>query len=392
VTHIARFLITLNFCFPFINGEALTGIPFELNIIPLLLAAILVPAICAYGGRELALLALAVAACFLFADLDRASRLAFNMLPFILCMSYIRFCARRHIDVLYGPIVYAAYLLFTALCIYQALHNAGFLAMPGNLVAFLDFALPRYMQTSYDDLGLRGVQGWASEPSGAALLSLGFYLYLRGTYPDHGRLLAVLYLANIFLNKSVYAFATLILLIAVHLITSKSFQQKLAGGMVAIASLVTAAFYFPRIHDVYQNIAAQGMSLASNPELSRLVQVLYPLNAFPMYYEPVMYFGTTLHPIGLFASALGYGSVFGMLLLVSIGLTLRQAFTQVMPYEWMRLNGPPAFFILFLAPANFVPVALCAVMIAKTRNETGQFLRSRAMPLSPSYMSRPGSA
>jgi hypothetical protein len=34
--------------------------------------------------------------------------------------------------------------------------------------------VPRYMDAPYDDLGTRGVQGWASEPSSAAMTCFSF--------------------------------------------------------------------------------------------------------------------------------------------------------------------------------------------------------------------------
>ncbi len=66
--------------------------------------------------------------------------------------------------------------MFVGFSIAQTADMQLFPVLPGWLTDALINIVPRYSGTPYDEFGIHGVQGWASEPSGAAVMGAAFAL------------------------------------------------------------------------------------------------------------------------------------------------------------------------------------------------------------------------
>lgn len=130
-------------------------------------------------------------------------------------------------------------------------------------------------------------------------------------------------------------------------------------SLLAILFLALATMFYVassgRIAELKTRILMDGVDRASNVELIRFAQLLYPLQQFPHIYRPPTLFGAVvMEPMGLLALLAGYGSVPGILWL---------AYIQWRNFPFGRVALRPfaliaGLLLLVMVPADLIPSIL----------------------------------
>jgi len=212
--------------------------------------------------------------------------------------------------------------------------------IPDWLTKALATIVPRYMDAPYDEFGMRGVQGWASEPSSAAMTCFAFSVVAMQQEPKKRWLILFAFAVLAALNKSVYG---MLFLVFLGVVSVWGMRRRLHALLVVIP--IGAVFsYFVlqsgRVSEFRENLLIFGLSQDSNRELLRFAQIVYPITAFPGMYNPVSFFGLDMQPLGLLHLLIGYGSIIGGI------LYYRLAFRS---FQWID--------------AKSIPMALAAVFV-----------------------------
>lgn len=354
----ARFLVAVNFVWPFVNAAYFfPESTVEVNFLPVFLAVGLAPEILFEDLASLTLILATVGLAALWGSQDSALRLIVGTVPILFLISLHRRFLRSRQQLIPRFVAYSALAVFVGFSVLQYIDFNLFSFIPGWFKSAMAVAVPRYMDEPYDEFGTRGVQGWASEPSGAALTCFSFCVVAMRQDPQKrwGILLGFAILTAV--NKSIYGIFLLALL---GLGCLWHFRNKLYALLLAIP-LGGAFAYFvrqsSRLAEVREGLLVLGLSQDTNRELARFAQMTYPLSAFPGMYKPVSIFGIDMQPLGLLPLLIGYGSVVGIIVYFRLAvLRLRFADRKSVP-----LALATTLVLSFLSPASFVPVIVAFV-------------------------------
>jgi hypothetical protein len=350
---LARWIITICLIWPFLNTNYFFNATFETNFLPIFVAALLMPEALLNDKRSLLLvLAVILMSAVIQPNGSGYLRLAIALLPILFIFNVYRISEGRNEELVNSKTAYRTLFVFVGFCVVQYIHFNLSAIVPEWVTQFLQTVVPRYMGAPYDDSGIRGVQGWASEPSGAALMCLGLATVVIQQDPRKRTSVLLLFALLTVLNKSIYCLLFLVFLGFVHLTNLKRARYSI---VFVVLIFPIGAWYLStsaRVNEFRQSTARYGLDETSNRELQRVAQIILPVTSFPKLYSPVTLFGITrIEPIGLFPLLVGYGSVLGFIVyyrLVFQLLRLRDA------SSWpMALCG--ILVLSFLAPPNFVP-------------------------------------
>jgi len=366
----ARLLVIFSFVWPFFNYDLIVpGNTTEINFLPVLLAAALVPEILFRDPWSVLLSLPVFAVALLGAPVSAAMRLAIGIVPLLFILNLTQRLREQGYDTLPTGLAYGALRIFVVFCFVQTIQLNLFSIIPGPVVQILTAIVPRYSLIPYDDVGIRGVQGWASEPSSAGLTCVAFALVAISQRPELRWRVLAWFAALTVVNKSVYCLVLAILLgIACLFTLRRKFYALLAlFPLCALALLYISAS--DRIAELRANLLIDGINRQSNHELMRFVQILDPLQQFPHVYKPIVLYDVWVaEPMGLLPLMAGYGSVFGLLWLFHLGW--RQ-------FSGRQLSMRPlafvaGFILLVMASPDFIPsiVALAVFIDPKTSLDT----------------------
>jgi hypothetical protein len=353
--HTARVLVIFSFVWPFLNANYFfPQAEFEVNFLPVLLAAVLAPEIFAADGIALVFLTGAMAVAAFWGSTDAVMRLVVGAVPCIFLLNFQEHCVQSKEELIPHLLAYRVLQLFVGFSVLQWLDFYVHSAIPGWVTDTLTVLVPRYLGHPYDDLGLRGVQGWASEPSGAAVVCFSFAVVAIQQDPKK-RLRTLLLLAILLLvNKSVYGMALLVMLGLIYLGFSRHKRYSILGLVMLAAGMVFYASTSVRLTEVGEKVLLYGADPSLNIDLARVNQIVFPLVAFPKLYIPFTVFGVEMQPLGLLPLLVGYGSVFGL------ALYLRLAFFKL-PFRNAR-SLPLALVTLVLlslvVPSDLTPAVI----------------------------------
>jgi hypothetical protein len=271
-------------------------------------------------------------------------------------------------DLIPSGLAYRALQILVAFSIMQTVQFKLFPVIPEWLTASLMAIVPRYNAIPYDDFGIRGVQGWASEPAGAAMMCFAFSIVAIIERPDRLRRVFFIFILFLLVNKSVYALvmATLLGLCCLAPMKRKFYSLLAIVPMSVLAFLYVALS--SRFSSLRDSLLINGMNGSFNSDLMRFVQILSPIQQFPFIYKPpiVRYDNAfvVMEPIGLFPLVVGYGSVLGVAWLAYI---LWRNFPR-RPSPSRPLAMVAGFVLLFIAPPDLIPsvVALAVCLVPRT--------------------------
>jgi hypothetical protein len=352
---LAKFLVVVNFVWPFINTSYLfPQSTVEINFLPVFFAIGLAPELLFEDLTSLLLVIAAVALAAVWGLPDSALRLIIGAFPCLFLRSLYRHFRSSGKELIPRSLAYFALLAFVGFCILQQINLNVFPIIPDWLTKGLAIIVPRYMDAPYDEFGMRGVQGWASEPSSAAMTCFAFSVVAIRQEPRKSWVILFVFAVLTALNKSVYGMLFLLFLAVVSV---WGVRKKLYAILAFIP--ITAIFsYFvlqsSRVGELRENLLIFGTSQDSNHELLRFAQILYPMIAFPRMYHPVSIFGMDIQPLGLLPLLVGYSSVIGCV------LYYRLAFrgSHVIDAESTPLALAALFVLTFMSSANFPPVII----------------------------------
>lgn len=366
---IARSLVIFCFVWPFFNYTLLSpDSTVEINFLPVILAALILPEI-SFREKWSILLALPVfIVALIWANPTAPARLAIGIIPLHFVLNLTRHLREQGQDLVPPNLAYRALQAFVGLCILQTIEFRLFPIIPEWLTSVFVAILPRYSGVPGEDFGIRGVQGWASEPSGAALTCIAFALVAILQRPDRRWRVLALYAIFVTLNKSIYA---MVLATVLGLICLFSMRRKLYSLLALVPMFLTVLLYLAtsnRVAELRTNISIFGLDRESNNELQRFAQIFYPLQQFPHVYTPVTLilnghlFG--MEPIGLLPLVSGYGSVFGLLWV---------AYIMWRNFPLNKLSRRPlalfaAFILLMMTPADLIPSLVALALFAVPRS------------------------
>ena len=352
----ARLLVAICFVWPYFNfGLADTGMNLEVNCLPVFAAAALLPEVL-WRDRRSILLALPVfGVAAVWATPAAVLRLAIAIVPLHFLLNLTRHLRARGQSLLPLGLAYRALQVFVLFCLVQTVDFEVHAVIPGWLSKVLVQIVPRYSGMPYDEFGVRGVQGWASEPAGAAMVCAAFALVAIFERPERRWRVLALFLSLLIMNKSIYAiFLTLLLGLASVLTLRHRLYSLLAILVLALATMFYVA-RSGRIAELQSSVLTDGLDRASNTELIRFAQLLYPLQQFPHIYRPPTLFATkVMEPIGLLALLAGYGSVPGIVWLVYIQRR-NFRFAQVPLRPFALVAG---LLLLIMVPPDLIPSIL----------------------------------
>ena len=350
---LARLLVAFCFVWPYFNYTLVDpDSKVEVNFLPVFLAAILLPEV-TFREKWPILLALpALCAAFLWGSQTAPLRLAVGIVPLIFVLNLTQHLRERNRDLFPPNLAYRTLQIFVGFSIAQTVDMQLFPVLPGWLTGALINIVPRYSGTPYDEFGVHGVQGWASEPSGAAVMGAAFALVAILQRPSRRWRVLALFLTLAAVNKSVYALILLVLLSIGCIATTARRRYALVASAPVGAALLFIFARSARLVELQSDLLINGMTSSTNNEMARFTQILAPLGQFPRVYTPPMLFGgIVLEPMGVLPLVVGYGSVFGIVWLWYI---LRHSFPlRGVPLRPLALVA--AAILLFLTGPDFIP-------------------------------------
>ncbi len=372
---LARFLVAVSFVWPFLNAGNLLGATFETNFILVFVAAALMPEILLKDGVTFLLATVVILIAAVLAPNGTGYlRLTIGLLPIIFIVNLHRQCVKEHEVLISYKVAYRALLLFLAVCVVQYIHFSIVPVIPQFATDSLTRLVPRYMEEPYDDSGIRGVQGWASEPSSAAMTCFAFSVVAIQQKPQGRLRILVLFTLLTLVNRSIYSVVLLGLLAFAQLFSMKRPRSMVLFAIVMVGVGLLLLSASGRAVAVRESVAAYGLDETANVEMLRFGQIIYPILAFPRLYAPVTLFDTFLiEPLGLLPLLVGYGSVLGCLLYWRLMFQVRRIRNVA---SWpLALGG--IVVLSFLASPNFVPAIVAFVYaMAPTSAQAGDQLGS----------------
>lgn len=353
----AQFLVALCFVWPFINvNHFFPQWDVEVNFLPIFLAMMVLPEVLLADGFSVLLLAATFVVSAVWGTPEAVLRLSIGSIPCLFLLNLQQYCLRRGKELIPRFIAYRTLQLFVGVSLFQWYSLYVSPVIPKWFTELLATVVPRYSGEPYDEFGIRGVQGWASEPAAAAMMCFAFAVVAAQQDPKKRFRILLLFAILLAVNKSVYAIGLLAMLGIVYLL---SFKRK-RYTVISLALLSLAAFFYisssTRIDEFARSTAIYGMTPDTNFELFRLTQIFYPLAAFPQVYQPIYLYDRYLEPVGLLPLLVGYGSVIGL------GLYLRMCFFKfrLKDARSVPLALATLFVLSFLVPPDLVPVIIAA--------------------------------
>jgi hypothetical protein len=363
---LARWLVLVSFVWPFFNFNILfSDVYVECNFILVLLAAALLPEV-ALRDKWSILLALPVlAVALIWGNQTAPLRLAIGIVPLLFVLNLARRMRELGQDLVPPNLAYRSLIAFVVFCIVQTVHFRVIPLIPGWLTQSLVAIVPRYMEVPYDDTGVRGVQGWASEPSSAAMACIAFALVTIRQRPERRWSVLALFALLASVNKSIYSLVLLILLGLYCMFTLRRKLYSLLALLPFALAVVFYALHSNRVAELHSNLLTDGVSSESNRELLRFTQILSPLGQFPYVYKPVILFGgLVMEPVGLLPLLVGYGSVMGLLWVACMVLrNLPHNHDSQRPLALFA-----CFILLIMTPPDLIPsiVSLAVFLVPRT--------------------------
>lgn len=202
----ARLLVAICFVWPFFNfGIAIAGSTLEVNFLPVFAAAALLPEILLRDRPSILLAVPVFIVAALWATPSAVLRLVIAMVPLHFLLNLTHHLRERGQSLLPLGLAYRTLQVFVVFCVVQTVDFQVHPVIPGWISNTLVQIVPRYSGTPYDDYGVRGVQGWASEPAGAAMICATFALVAILERQERRWRVLALFALLMLMNKSVYA-------------------------------------------------------------------------------------------------------------------------------------------------------------------------------------------
>jgi hypothetical protein len=363
----ARVLIVVSFVWPFINvAHFYPDSTIEINFFLIFLAIGLAPEAMLNDKWSLLLLIPAVGVAALGSSVEAGLRIIVGVIPLLFLLGLYRSFAIRGRELIPRSVAYRALQAFVGFSAVQYIDQNFISIIPGWLTDALTVLLPRYTSTPYDEFGIRGVQGWASEPSGAAMTCFAFAAVAVLQQPEGRWRVLTLFAAMALFNKSIYAIALLAVLGLALLFEMKNKIATLSALVPLVAGVAYFIFHSGRVLELRNNVLIYGLSEASNKEFFRLGQIVYPLAAFPGIYKPVELFGLKMEPLGLLPLLVGYGSLIGCLIYYRVVIA---RFLSCRPKSLTLALASAAVFSFVISP-DFVPIAVAFAYTVRARTES----------------------
>lgn len=365
---LARLLIVVSFVWPFVNtAHFYPDSTIETNFFLLFLAIGLAPEALLNDKWSLLLLIPAVGVAALASSVEAGLRIVIGVIPLLFLLGLYRSFAIRGRELIPRLVAYRAMQAFVGFSVVQYIDQNFVSIIPGWLTDALTVLVPRYTSTPYDEFGIRGVQGWASEPSAAAMTCLAFATVAVLQQPEKRWRVLGLFAAMALLNKSIYAIALLALFGLALLFEMKNKMATLSALVPLVGGVAYFIVHSGRVLELRSNILIYGLSETSNRELLRLGQIIYPLTVFPGIYKPVELFGIKMEPLGLLPLLVGYGSVIGCLIYYRVVI----ARLLSLRLKSLTLALVSAAVFSFVISPDFVPIAVAfAYTVTAVRSES----------------------
>ena len=208
----ARFLVAFCFVWPYFNYTLIDSYSqVEINFLPVFLAALLLPEVTVREKWSILLALPVFCVAFIWGNSTAPLRLAIGIVPLHFVLNLRHHLRERGRDLLGPNLAYRALQVLVGFSIAQSIDFQLFSIIPGWLTNALVNIVPRYSGMPYDEFGIHGVQGWASEPSGAAVMGIAFALVAIAQKPSRRWRVLALFTALTAANKSVYALMLLVL-------------------------------------------------------------------------------------------------------------------------------------------------------------------------------------
>jgi hypothetical protein len=365
--HLARFLVVANFVWPFINTNYFfRNTTIEINFLFVFAAIGLAPEPLFEDFVSLLLVITVIAVAAVWGPQGSPLRLLIGVAPCLFLVSLYRYFLGRGEELIPRFVAYWALLLFVGFSVLQHINFNVFPIIPEWLTNCLTILVPRYSYAPYDEFGARGVQGWASEPSSAAMTCFSFCVVAIQQAPQKRWIILLLFTVLATLNKSVYGMLFLALLALACLCGLRNRLRALAAVIAFAAVFAYFAIQTIRVAELREQLVIYGLSQESNHELMRSAQILYPLGSFPRIYNPVSFFDHEMQPLGLLPLLVGFGSVFGVLLYYRV---IFRSF-RFSDARSKSLGLATIFVLSFMSSPDFVPV-IVAFAYAMTPIESG---------------------
>jgi hypothetical protein len=269
---IGRFLIALCFLLPFFNYHLIDpDYAMEANFLPVLLAAVILPEIMLREVWSLLLL-LPVFAVALFGATPTAfMRVGIGVIPLLFVLNLTCHLREQRRGLLYPGLAYRALQVFVLVCFAQTAH-----IIPNGITQTLVAIVPRYSADAFVNTDVRGVQGWASEPSSAGVTCMAFALVSIVEQPERRWRVLALFSALLVLNRSVYATLLAIMLAIGCLLTLKRKRYALLSTVPLSMAALTYIRRSGRLSEMNDNVQTYGVNTEFNKEFVRFSQILSP--------------------------------------------------------------------------------------------------------------------
>jgi hypothetical protein len=347
---IARFLMLISFVWPFLNYDTFSpGSTVEINFLPALVAAIIAPEILLADGISCILLGGTIAVSAIWGSTDSSLRVLVGAIPCIFLLNWQKICLARKIELIPKSLAYRTLQVFVGFSIIQWFSYRVFSIIPGFVESCLAAIIPRYYGDQF--IGTRGVQGWASEPSGAAVTCFAWAVVAVQQDPaKRFRLLVLLGILTI-VNGSVYALGLFTMFGIVCILSLKKTWPIIIGAIILLGGISQFARHSARFEELGENVEVQGLQFDVNQEFYRINQIVLPLASFPRIYQPAYVFGLDVQPLGLLPMLVGYGSILGLSLYVRLVFLKQRIGASKSPLLALIV----AFMLSFTVPADLIP-------------------------------------
>lgn len=365
---LARLLVVVSFVWPFVNAAHFyPGSTIETNFFLVFLAIGLAPEALLDDKWSLLLLIPAVGVAALASSVEAGLRIVIGVIPLLFLVGLYRSFAIRGRELVPRLVAYRAMQAFVGFSAVQYIDQNFVSIIPGWLTDALTVLVPRYTPIPYDEFGIRGVQGWASEPSAAAMLCFAFATVAVLQEPERRWRVLGLFAAMALLNKSIYAIALLALFGLALLFEMKNKMATLSALVPLAGGLAYYIIHSGRVLELRNDVLIYGLSETSNRELLRLGQIIYPLAVFPAIYKPVELFGIKMEPLGLLPLLVGYGSLIGCLIYYRVVIARLVSCRS----KSLTLALASAAVFSFVISPDFVPIAVAfAYTVTTVRSES----------------------
>lgn len=365
---LARLLIVVSFVWPFVNTTYFyPSSTIETNFFFVFLAIGLAPEALLNDRWSLVLLIAAVGVAALGSSVEAGLRMIIGVIPLLFLLGLYRSFAIRGRELIPHSVAYRALQAFVGFSAVQYIDQNFISIIPVWLTDALTLLVPRYTSTPYDEFGIRGVQGWASEPSAAAMTCFAFATVAVLQQPERRWRVLGLFAAMALLNKSIYAIALLALFGLALLFEMKNKVAILSALVPLVGGLTYFIFHSGRVLELRSSVLIYGLSEASNREFLRLGQIIYPLAVFPGIYKPVELFGIKMEPLGLLPLLVGYGSLIGCLIYYRV--VIARLLSGCLKSPTLALACAAVF--SFVISPDFVPIAVAfAYTVRAMRSES----------------------